>query len=349
MPGTYKAPLVSHAASAVVQGLFLVEMKQAEKERIQSDLRETRQNFWAAFPSGPGLEQAEQAYAKALFAKDHYIFDVYVMDEIALRFRPKNGPNVGQLIASFERATGYIEPIHRVALPDFKNWADSLMQANLSNRDKDAAFRQALPEFEKYAARRDLLEFLFANPKSPLFQDSDPVAYFAALFAGSGADRTWEAALAHAKKFDSAARHEALHQAAMVVRSYQFVDGFAVGVVTKTDLDKFVEYLVALKSGGPELPAPASYVFDASSVTQAIRLWIPLQETYSLKLTPPMNGAGWKKSMSDAVDQIARLLTESQAEVNEAKAIQALELANKLLERLRARNARIRICELLPS
>jgi hypothetical protein len=339
MPGTYKVPLVSQAAGAFAEGLFLVEMKQAEKNRIQTDLRETRQKFWAAFPAGPGLDQAQQAYARALFAKDHYIFEVYAMDEVALRFKTKNGPNVGQLLASFEKATGYIEPIHAIALPDFKNWAETLMQANLNNSDGHAAFQKALPEFQKYSVRRDLVEFLFANPRSPIFQDSDPVAYFAALFAGSGADKTWESALAHAKKFDSPGKHEALHQAAIVVRSYQFIDGFRVGVVLKTDLDKFLEYLVALKSGGPELAPPGSFVFDSGSLTDNSRRWIALQETYSLKLPPQTNGAAWKKSVSEVVDQIGRLLTESQAEGSEPKAAQALELASKLLERLKAERA----------
>jgi len=339
MPGAYKVPLVSQAAGAIVQGLFMAEMKQAEKERIQTDLRETRRKFWTVFPSGPGLEQAQQDYAKALFAKDHYIFDVYVMDEVALQFRTKNGPNVGQVLASFERATGYIEPIHALALPDFKNWAGTLMQANLNNRDGEAAFQKALPEFQKYSARRDLLEFLFANPKSPIFQDSDPVAYFAALFAASGVDKTWESALVHAKKFDSPDKHEPLHQAAIVVRSYQFIDEFKVGVPSKTDFDKFLEYLIALKSGGPELIPPGSFVFDAAKLTDGSRRWIALQETYSLKLRPPMNGVAWKKSAAEAVDQIGLLLTESQAEGSEAKAAQALDLANKLLERLKTERA----------
>jgi hypothetical protein len=339
MPGTYKVPLVSQAAGAFLQGLFMANMKQAEKEKIQTDLQETRQKFWAAFPSGPGLDQAQQDYAKALFAKDHYIFEIYAINEVAQRFKTRNGPNVGQLLASFERATGYIEPIHAMVLPEFKNWADTLMQANLGSRDKAAAFQQALPEFQKYSAHRDLLEFLFANPKSPILQDSDPVAYVAAMFAGSGTDKTWESALAHAKKFDRPGKHEALHQAAIIVRSYQVIDGFRVGVASRIDFDKFLEYLIALKTGGPELSPPASFVFDAASLTDGTRSWIALQETYSLKLAPPMNGVAWKKSAAEAVDQIGRLLTESQAEVSELKAAQALELADKLLERFRAERA----------
>jgi hypothetical protein len=334
-----KVPLISRAASAYAQGLFMVEMKQQEKERIETDLRETRQRFWAAFPSGPELDQAEQAYAKALFAKDHYMYDVYAMDEIALQFRMKNGPNVGQLMDKFERATGYIEPIHALALEDFKDWADSLLFANRNSHDQASAFQKALPEFQKYAARRDLLEFVFANPKSPVFQDSDPVAYFAAYFAGSGTDKSWNTALAHAKKFDSPDKHEAFHQAAIVVRSYQRIDGYKVGVVTNTDFDKFLTYLIALKSGGPEASPPGSYVYDAASLTSATRSWIGLQETYSLKLPRGVNGMAWKNSASVAVDQIGRLLKESQAEGSELKAAQALEQANKLLELFKAEQA----------
>ncbi len=176
------------AATAMVAGRI-------HRARWSAEIERARQDFWRNYPDGPGRQEAEARFAAALLEKDIYFLALESLNRAAEQVKPDlRGSRVGfgdalAWMVAGEKPDGGVT---RFAEREFKDW----VRATLSG-DPQKTLAQALEETENayrsYRIVRDLGEFLFSNPRSPLRVGND-AEYLTAWYVARKFERTFERA-----------------------------------------------------------------------------------------------------------------------------------------------------------
>lgn len=139
----------------------------AEKAKLNAEIAQAREEFWRAYPNGPGYEKARGRFALALQHKDQY----YLLTEAVGAGSPE--------FAAFGSIGGEIDGGIRPALAaTFSQWTMQVRkniggggpktwQLLFEKGNAKAEIEQARPLYQIYEVRRDLEEFRVKGIKPP--------------------------------------------------------------------------------------------------------------------------------------------------------------------------------------
>jgi hypothetical protein len=189
-------------------------------KKLSARLARSRAHYWAQYPNGAELEASEREYARALFDKDM----VFLVRSFLLSQRDPGNANLNFAIRKTIKSSSQPDldgGIFSIAAPQFEEWASAFARAVRRANDREAALVESLPLFLKYKARRDLAEFIFVNPKSPLLRpNSDPAGYARYWLVATGGAPSLEEAAAWVSSLIKDVGADKLARAVRVTRSH---------------------------------------------------------------------------------------------------------------------------------
>jgi len=316
---------------------FAVAYKE-EKARINAELKKTREQFWREYPSGTGLEQARQAYAQALFVKDIFNEGYEATDQM-MGQQQYGGLFPSEVISSLRESRtgvegltgGRVEGTATIAKRNFHVWTMAMVARARQRSSWEDAFQATLPLYEKYAAQRDMAEYLFASPTSPLLRYTDPQTY-AVAYILAAPRLISDVSQAHDLNVDDAKAKvaelvkkngaEPFKQAVDVIRSYAKPEDLTLtGQGANSSAVFLLERVAGIKSG-------ATKATPYNRNTEAFRQGVQASDQ---DLRPFLE----RYKETEAFDEIKRLWLVSLGD-DVGSARQALEQADQLLARVSA-------------
>jgi hypothetical protein len=238
-----RSAVIWKASGDFQRAIELAIVYRQAKDRIGQMVSNARQRYWAQDPNGANLEAARQEYSDALFTKDLWNADVYVVQgaltDVSLG---PAGRKLQQMMGIVDGVTGgTVEPTHALARKEFQDWASMLVTTRLRasrHTVSEADLRATEAAFERYAARRDLAESLFRNPGSALVvPNAPPLEYLAAWMVATGEVATYADAGKYLGELQAAVGDARVSDAARIVRSYTTVGSGLEGPLTRMPID----------------------------------------------------------------------------------------------------------------
>ena len=161
-------------AESATEGLRGFLSARATTAEVAGRLNRTRSDYWDRYPDGDRLQEAADAYATALRDKD-------LLHAFRNGLANSGGPG---LRSRFDLLSGRIEPIYPIARNAHSAWTNALIRHAKAVQRKSSKAEVLSKDLEtawqRYKAVRNLGEFLFRNPKSPLLSE-DPEEYLVGL------------------------------------------------------------------------------------------------------------------------------------------------------------------------
>ena len=149
-----------------------------EKENLSRALTEAREQYWIAAAAGPVAEELEQHYQETLRQKDFHYLGLEFINHVSRGIQGSSTANLGTLIDGLtDFASGgrsEVEGIQPFAQSAFDDWIGHLK--NLwpeHDFDLPAAMMAGRETYADYVERRDVAEYLFENPNTPLRADDN--------------------------------------------------------------------------------------------------------------------------------------------------------------------------------
>jgi hypothetical protein len=187
---------------------------------LSARLVKSRGLYWAQYPNGAELKTIEREYAQALFDKDM----VFLVGSFLLSQRNPGNASLNFVINTLIESPSHSDldgGIFSIAASQFEEWVSAFAGAVRRADDREAALVESLPLFLKYKARRDMAEFIFVNPKSPLLRpDADPAGYARYWLVATGGSPSLEEASTWVSGLISDVGADKLAMAVRVARSY---------------------------------------------------------------------------------------------------------------------------------
>jgi hypothetical protein len=251
-PGQYMGSRIT----GVIGDLALsVGVLARENRAIEDELVAARGAYFQA-PGGPAREELGRKFEEAMMKRDLHF--------IVMRIVNSSKSDAPLLAGVFDWAgsndvDGGISPYSRKS---FAEWADFVINAVSLHEPLEKTLQNAMPQFEKYRAERDLVEELFHNPRS-LLRAENPKAseYLAAWILGTKYAQTFETANGAAAQIVRTVGPERLADIVAVLRSWSVIDN-DIHAPSGWNPARALDSLVA---GGVEKPA----AFDGSAFRTA--------------------------------------------------------------------------------
>jgi hypothetical protein len=241
-----------------------VRGKSGYVKKLSARLAKSRALYWAQYPNGAELKALEREYARALFDKDM----VFLVRSFLLSKRDPGNANLNFAINKMMKSSSLPDSdagIFSIAAPQFEEWASAFARAVRRSNDREAALVETLPLFLKYKARRDLAEFIFVNPKSPLLRpNADPAGYARYWLVATGGAPSLEEAATWVSSLIKDVGADKLAMAVRVARSYTRL-GREITGPWGSGSKEFLEHLTGRKDhskihqGSREGKAPTPY------------------------------------------------------------------------------------------
>lgn len=193
-----------------------------EREARAQELAAAREAYWGAAASGRMTRALEERYREALWQKDLHYLGIAILD-VLKPISPGSGlEGIGTLLDGLSglaaAGRGSIDPIHPYAKPAFDRWISHLqVEWSRQRFDLVATVTAARETYAVYQERRDVAEYLFVNPWSPL-QSSDPRDFLVGWMLASGSSATFAAAERRVDSMREVLGEAAVERAATAVR-----------------------------------------------------------------------------------------------------------------------------------
>lgn len=304
-PGQY---VRGQVLGSFVRGIVAIGELAAKYREIDVEIVTARRMFWEA-SNEQERSSAARRFEEALAKRDlHYLgtFDLGRTDDTRIMIM-----RFGVELAGGFRIDGGISPY---CYQPFKIWAGEVSNLYQQKVPLEKAIEQAMPKYQAYRIERDIVEFLFFNPKGVLRARSpDPQEYLAAWILGTKLSKTAEAANAEAGKIKARVGATRLTQIAAVLRSWSSVTSEIHGPWTNWGAGSALEPLVTGTASSIDIDL-ASHRTDFAEIRARM-------------VDPAINFA-------PAVDSIQQLWEVSRSSRDRAALRRAIDERDSLVQRL---------------
>jgi hypothetical protein len=237
VPMTPKEYMGSRALGALGDLAAVIGQLATANQQIEDEVVTARVAFFNA-PEGAARAEAGRNFETAMMKRDLHYVAQRLMNNTA------DGTTLFDIVveaSGAHRVDGGISPY---AYHTFKEWADAVINSVSYKSPLDKALKDAMPQFDKYRAERDIVEMLFYNPGSALrATNPKPGEYLAAWLLGTKDAKTFQAANASAAGIARQVGPQRLAQIVEVLRSWSTIDSHISGpwgVNPRTALDPLI-------------------------------------------------------------------------------------------------------------